>query len=133
LRSLAHGIFPPLLLTGGLRDALPGVAAHAPIHVEVGEVTADRFDRQIEAAVYFCCAEAVQNAAKHAGSDAHVTLDVRVEGETLILSVHDDGPGFDAATAVAGHGLTNMADRLGALGGTLSVSSNGTGTTVTGS
>jgi signal transduction histidine kinase len=132
LRSLAHGIFPPLLLTGGLRDALPGVAARAPVHVEVGEVTADRFDRQIEAAVYFCCAEAVQNAAKHAGSDAHVTIDVRDSGGALTLTVHDDGPGFDAATAVAGHGLTNMADRLGALGGTLSVSSNGTGTTLTG-
>jgi signal transduction histidine kinase len=132
LRSLAHGIFPPLLLTGGLGDALPGVAAHASIHVEVGEVTADRFDRQIEAAVYFCCAEAVQNAAKHAGSDAHVTIDVRVDDGTLTLAVHDDGPGFDAATAVAGHGLTNMADRLGALGGTLTVRANGTGTTVTG-
>jgi signal transduction histidine kinase len=132
LRSLAHGIFPPLLLTGGLRDALPGVAARAPVHVEVGEVTADRFDRQIEAAVYFCCAEAVQNAAKHAGAGTLVTIDVREAGGTLTLTVHDDGPGFDAATAVAGHGLTNMADRLGALGGTLSVSSNGAGTTVTG-
>ena len=55
----------------------PGSPPTPPIHVEVGEVTADRFDRQIEAAVYFCCAEAVQNAAKHAGSDAHVTIDVR--------------------------------------------------------
>ena len=66
--SLAHGIFPPLLLTGGLRDAIAGIAAHAPVHVEVGVVTGDRFDRQVEAAVYFCCAEAVQNAAKHAGA-----------------------------------------------------------------
>jgi signal transduction histidine kinase len=132
LRSLAHGIFPPLLLTGGLRDALPGVAAHAPVHVEVGDVTGDRFDRQIEAAVYFCCTEAVHNAAKHAGSDAHVTIEVHDTGDALSLTVHDDGPGFDAATAAAGHGLTNMADRLGALGGTLAVSSNGTGTTVTG-
>jgi len=132
LRSLAHGIFPPLLLTGGLRDALPGVAAHAPTHVEVGEITADRFDRQIEAAVYFCCAEAVQNAAKHAGSDAHVTIDVRVDEATLTFTVHDDGCGFDAATTIAGHGLTNMADRLGALGGTLDVTSDASGTTIAG-
>ena len=132
LRSLAHGIFPPLLLTGGLRDALPGIAAHAAVRVEVGVVTGDRFDRQIEAAVYFCCTEAVQNAAKHAGAGAHVTIEVRDNGDGLSLTVHDDGPGFDAATAVAGHGLTNMADRLGALGGTLSVSSNGTGTTIVG-
>ena len=74
----------------------------------------------------------MQNAAKHAGAGAHVTIEVRDTGEGLALTVHDDGPGFDAATAVAGHGLTNMADRLGALGGTLPVSSNGTGTTVVG-
>jgi signal transduction histidine kinase len=132
LRSLAHGIFPPLLLTGGLRDALPGVAAHAAVRVEVGEVTAARFDRQVEAAVYFCCAEALQNAAKHAGADAHVTIDVRAADGMLTVIVHDDGPGFDVAAAVAGHGLTNMADRLGALGGTLAVTSDATGTTVTG-
>jgi hypothetical protein len=59
----------PAAHRAALGDAPAGVAAHAPIHVEVGEVTADRFDPQIEAAVYFCCAEAVQNAAKHAGSE----------------------------------------------------------------
>ncbi len=133
LRSLAHGIFPPLLLTGGLRDALAGIAAHAAVHVEIGDVTAARYDRQIEAAIYFCCAEAVQNAAKHAGPAASVMIDVResAAGE-LTLTVHDDGPGFDVASAPAGHGLVNMADRLGALGGTLTVSSNADGTTVKG-
>ena len=134
LRALAHGIFPPLLLTGGLRDAIAGIAAHAPVHVEVGVVTGDRFDPQVEAAVYFCCAEAVQNTAKHAGPAAHVTIDVATDPvmQALVLTVHDDGRGFVPTAAAAGHGLTNMADRLGALGGTLQITSDRHGTTVTG-
>ena len=134
LRALAHGIFPQLLLTGGLRDAIAGIAAHAPVHVEVGVVTGDRFDPQVEAAVYFCCAEAVQNTAKHAGPAAHVTIDVATDSvmQALVLTVHDDGRGFVPAATAAGHGLTNMADRLGALGGTLQITSDRHGTTVTG-
>jgi signal transduction histidine kinase len=132
LRALAHGIFPPLLLTGGLADALTGVASHASATVRVHHVTRARFDPQVEAAVYFCCVEAVQNAAKHAGEGATVTIDVH-DGDGLTLRVHDDGAGCDLATVRRGHGFTNMADRLGALGGSLDVtSSRGLGTTVTG-
>jgi signal transduction histidine kinase len=132
LRTLAHGIFPPLLLTGGLADAVGGIASHASATVRVAHVTHARFDPQVEAAVYFCCLEAVQNAAKHAGDGATVTIDVRDDGG-LTLRVCDDGAGFDPATAPRGHGFTNMADRLGALGGSLDVSSApGRGTTVTG-
>jgi signal transduction histidine kinase len=132
LRTLAHGIFPPLLLTGGLADALTGIASHAAATVRVDHVTRARFDPQVEAAVYFCCMESVQNAAKHAGDGATVTIDVR-DGDGLTLRVRDDGAGFDPATAPRGHGFTNMADRLGALGGSLDVASSlGGGTTVTG-
>jgi signal transduction histidine kinase len=132
LRTLAHGIFPPLLLTGGLADALAGVASHAATTVRLGRVTLRRFDPEVEAAVYFCCLEAVQNAAKHAGRRAVVTIDVEDAGD-LTLRVRDDGTGFDRANVRDGHGFTNMADRLGALGGSLEVTSRpGCGTTVTG-
>src|SRR4029079_16970798 len=131
LRTLAHGILPPLLLTGGLADALTGIASHASATVRVHHVTRARFGPQVEAAVYFCCLEAVQNAAKHAGDGATVTIDVH-DGEGLTLVVSDDGAGFDPATAPRGHGFTNMADRLGALGGSLDVrSAPGRGTAVT--
>jgi signal transduction histidine kinase len=132
LRTLAHGIFPPLLLTGGLADALAGVASHAAATVRLGHVTRQRFDPEVEAAVYFCCLEAVQNATKHAGRRAIVQIDVEHAGG-LTMRVHDDGAGFDPTTARAGHGFTNMADRLGALGGSLEVTAKpGCGTTVTG-
>jgi signal transduction histidine kinase len=74
----------------------------------------------------------VQNAAKHAGRRAVVTIDVEHAGD-LTMRVRDDGAGFDPATAFAGHGFTNMADRLGALGGSLEVTAKpGCGTMVTG-
>ena len=71
LRELAHGIYPPLLRTRGLPEALQAAANRAvlPTNVEAGELP--RFDPDVEAAVYFCCLEAIQNAGKHAGADAH--------------------------------------------------------------
>ncbi len=95
--------------------------------------TLPRFDPDVEAAVYFCCLEAIQNAGKHAGAGAHVTVSVDyVDGE-LRFAVRDDGAGFDPVAAGDGHGFTNMADRLGAFGGTLHVDSElDSGTTVEG-
>ena len=93
-----------------------------------------RQPRQVEAALYFCCLEALQNAAKHAGAQR---VDVRLEQTgpdkgVLQLVVHDDGAGFDPAVASAGAGLSNMRDRLDAVGGQVSVESRpGDGTTMT--
>ncbi len=97
LRALAHGIFPPLLLTGGLADALAGFAAHSPAEVRIGRMVHHRFEREVEAAVYFCCTEAVHNSAKHAGPDAKVTVDVDASEGQLTFTVRDDGAGFDVA------------------------------------
>jgi signal transduction histidine kinase len=77
-----------------------------------------RYPAEVEAAVYFCCLEALQNAAKHA-SGAHVDVRVWEESGGLIFSVTDDGPGFDTEVAQRGHGFVNMADRLGAIGGSV--------------
>ena len=77
-----------------------------------------RYAPDIEAAVYFCCLEALQNAAKHA-PDAHVTVRVWEEPGGLLFTVADDGPGFDAGEGTAGHGFMNMSDRLGAIGGSV--------------
>jgi signal transduction histidine kinase len=84
----------------------------------------DGFGRQsaaVENTVYFCCLEALQNAAKHAGENA--TVDVRLasrDGEAH-FSVVDDGAGFDPANVVEGAGLGNIADRVAAAGGTLHI------------
>ena len=68
--------------------------------------------------MYFCCLEALQNAAKHA-PDARVELRLWEEAGGLLFTVADDGPGFDPERAQKGHGYVNMADRLGAIGGTV--------------
>ena len=87
----------------------------------------------MEAAIYFSCLEALQNAAKHAG-DATVELKLWTESGGLLFSVTDDGPGFDPAVARRGHGFVNMADRLGAIGGTVRWDSQpGHGASVNGS
>jgi signal transduction histidine kinase len=133
LRALAHGIYPPLLADAGLAEALRSAAGRSPLTVEVNVNGIARYPSEVEAAVYFCCLEAMQNAAKHADG-ANVQLSVAQEDGALVFDVSDDGPGFDVAAAVKGHGYTNMSDRLGALGGTVRwESSPGQGSHVRGS
>jgi signal transduction histidine kinase len=122
LRRLAHGIFPPLLTSGGLPDALPHAASRAALPTTVELTDVARYPTEIEAAVYFCCLEALQNAGKHAGPDATATVRVWRDGSELRFEVADTGPGFDpTGGASAGHGFVNMADRLGAVDGRLTV------------
>src|SRR5450755_4427605 len=118
LRELAHGIYPPLLADSGLGEALRAAAGRSPLAVRVRADQVGRYSAEIEAAVYFCCLEALQNAAKHAPGAA-VEVAVWEESGGLLFVVSDDGPGFDADKARQGHGFVNMADRLGAIGGTV--------------
>jgi signal transduction histidine kinase len=118
LRELAHGIYPPLLADSGLREALRAAASRCTIPVEVVTDGIGRYSPEIEAAIYFCCLEALQNAAKHA-PDASADLRLWLDAGGLLFSVSDNGPGFDAQKARGGHGFNNMADRLGAIGGTV--------------
>ena len=118
LRELAHGIYPPLLAGGGLGEALRAAGNRSPLPVTVTTGGIGRYTPDIEAAVYFCCLEALQNAAKHA-QGARVHVRVWEESGGLLFSVADDGPGFDPPRARSGHGFVNMADRLGAIGGTV--------------
>jgi signal transduction histidine kinase len=118
LRDLAHGIYPPLLMDNGLPEALRAVGSRCPLDVDTSVDGIGRFSADIEAAVYFCCLEALQNAAKHA-PESHVQLRVWEEEGGLLFTVSDDGPGFDPKVAQAGHGFMNMSDRLGAIGGSV--------------
>ncbi len=132
LRDLARGIYPPLLADKGLLSALEGQARKAPLPVEVQAQGIDRYPQEIEAAAYFSCLEALQNVAKYAqASRAVVTLS---DGDgRLRFEVADDGLGFDPSDVGYGTGLQGIADRLGALAGTLTVTSSvGNGTTVAG-
>jgi signal transduction histidine kinase len=133
LRDLAHGIYPPLLADSGLGEALKAAGRRSPLPVAVSADGTGRYSLEIESAIYFCCLEALQNAAKHARG-ASVAIRVWEESGGLLFSVTDDGPGFDADAARQGHGYVNMADRLGAIGGTVRwESQSGTGSRITGS
>ena len=118
LRELAHGIYPPLLMDSGLVEALKAAANRSPLAVGVVAEGIGRYPTEVEAAVYFCCLEALQNAAKHA-PEATVELRLWEESGGLLFAVKDDGPGFDVEHATRGHGFVNMSDRLGAIGGTV--------------
>ena len=133
LRDLARGIYPPLLADRGLGVALVSQANKATVPVSVDADGISRHPQDIEAAVYFCVLEALQNVQKYAHA-THVVVRLREEGESITFSVVDDGQGFDVASMKRGAGLTNMEDRLDALGGELHISSSiGHGTAITGS
>ncbi|MDX6688574.1 MAG: hypothetical protein QOG15_31 [Solirubrobacteraceae bacterium] len=133
LRELARGIYPAILENDGLPAALREAAKRAMTPTEVECAGAGRYSSELEAAVYFCCLEALQNAAKHAGEGARVQITLRDGDGALAFAVSDDGKGFEHAGASVGAGLQNMTDRIGALGGTLRIdSTRGEGTSITG-
>jgi signal transduction histidine kinase len=130
IRRLAHGIYPPLLVSGGLTEALPTLAARAAVPVQLDLQGLGRYPTSTEAALYYCCSEALQNAAKHGGPDTAVTVTAHADDQMLNLAISDTGRGFDPATI--GHGLINMTDRLSAIGGALVIdTAPGRGTRIT--
>jgi signal transduction histidine kinase len=125
LRDLAQGIYPPILRQRGLVEALRQ-------HSAVTATEVKRYEPELEAAVYFSCLEALQNAAKHA--QATMTTIELVEGDgELRFEVRDNGAGFETERIKPGSGLQNMEDRIRSLGGVLTIQSNPSqGTTVAG-
>jgi signal transduction histidine kinase len=132
LRSLAHGIYPPLLSSAGLGVAMSAACRRAPLPASLEADGVGRHAPEIESAVYFCCLEALQNAAKYAGTDASAHVRIWQDAGGLLFEVSDDGGGFEAGQQPDGAGLTNMRDRLGAVGGTLRVESDDHGTRIHG-
>jgi signal transduction histidine kinase len=132
LRDLARGIYPPLLADRGLAAALEAHATRATLPVEVEADGVGRYAPEVEAAVYFCVLEGLQNVQKYAGASRATVRLWEGEGK-LAFEVQDDGGGFDPTATRGGSGLTNIADRLDALGGGLDISSApGRGTRLTG-
>ena len=133
LRELAHGIHPPVLTDGGLVAAVEARAGRMPLGVTVqadDTIRHRRFAADVEAAAYFVACEALTNVVKHAdAADAVVTL--TAGNGRLRLQVSDDGAGVNGSGG-KGQGLTNLRDRVEALGGQLTVEPGpGGGTTLT--
>jgi signal transduction histidine kinase len=126
LRELAHGL-PPAQLDAGLGPALGELARCVPVRVEV-KAPGERFDRGLETAAYFIACEGLTNAVKHADA-TRIVLSAARENGKLVVSVTDDGAG--GATPTPGSGLSGLADRVAAYGGSLRIESDlGVGTTL---
>jgi signal transduction histidine kinase len=118
LRDLAHGIHPALLSQGGLAAALDDVAERLPLPVRV-TAPAARAGPAVEATAYFVACEALTNVVKHARANS-ATVVVGMDESWLNLEIADDGVG---GAGPAGQGLANIADRVHALDGEVTVDS----------
>lgn len=121
LRDLAHGVYPTVLTQHGLVAAVAAAADRSGVEVRLALADIGRHSADVEAAVYFCILEALQNANRHAAASM-IEVRLAMDDGALALAVIDDGTGFDERSAT-GVGLENMADRLGSVGGALRVSS----------
>jgi len=116
----------------GVVPALRSACAHARLPIRFVDEGVGRHSATIESTLYFCCLEAVQNAAKHAGPDAEATVRLGSCDVGVWFCVEDDGVGF-AYPPEHGTGLAGLEDRVAALGGTLDIeTAPGRGTRVTG-
>jgi signal transduction histidine kinase len=130
VRSLARGIYPAPLADRGLVEGLRAAALRNPLPTTVLAAGVRRHSRTIESAAYFCCLEALQNAAKHAEGASSAVVELSDNG-SLRLEVRDDGAGFDPDEIASGVGFTSMRDRVAAVGGELAITSSpGRGTLV---
>jgi signal transduction histidine kinase len=119
LGEFARGVRPPQLTEAGLDGALKELVGTAAVPVELA-VCSGRFAPAVEAAAYFVCSEALANAGKYAAASA-AAIGVSDCGGKLVVTVDDNGVG--GARIGAGSGLVGLSDRVGALGGRLTVSS----------
>ena len=129
LRDLARGIHPAILTNRGLPAALQDLATRATVPVEVVASPDERLPGAVEAAAYFVVSECLANISKHAGAE-EATVAVSARDGVVTVEVSDDGVG--GAELNGGTGMQGLADRVGALRGSLAVDSPpGVGTRVT--
>jgi signal transduction histidine kinase len=134
IRALAQQIYPPLLAEEGLGAALRAAANRYPVRVRVECKLHGPRPAGLDAAVYRCCIEALDNVAAHAGPEAAAMVAVVDYDDELRFTVMDDGCGFDPLSTPDGPGFASIRDRVAAFGGSMSVdSSPGRGTIVSGS
>lgn len=134
LRSLLVDIYPANLDRTGLTTAITDLVAPLEPRAEVTVDVADLPDLTptIQAAIYRVAREALANVSRHADAE-HVVVDLHQRGPDVVLTVQDDGRGFDSGAVPPGHlGLQITSDLAATVGGRLTVTSApGRGTTVT--
>ncbi|MGZ4287879.1 MAG: sensor histidine kinase [Solirubrobacteraceae bacterium] len=120
VREIAQGIHPAILTQGGLGPALRTLASRSSVPVEVVVESEERLSEPVEVAAYYVAAEALTNAAKHAGASRTW---VRLERHDGLVHLHVTDNGVGGADPSAGSGLIGIRDRVEALGGSLAVRS----------
>lgn len=131
LRTLARGIYPSTLRDHGPAAALRTLALRSAVPIRVIDEGIGRASPVIEAAIYFCAREAIQNATKHAGPRASVTATLARRRGAIDLTISDSGVGMSPGAASTGIGVRGMHDRIEAVGGRLEIFSGpGLGTCI---
>jgi signal transduction histidine kinase len=120
VRELARGIHPAVLSKGGLAPALRALARRSALPVKLDLAVGGRLADHIEVGAYYIVSEALTNAAKHSRA-SEVEVSVQAHDGVLQLAIDDDGVG--GADPARGSGLTGLADRVAALGGTIAIAS----------
>jgi signal transduction histidine kinase len=131
VRELAHEIYPPLLLDRGLLDAIGAAASAAAIPTRVEPASLARYPDDLEATVYFCCVDALRGWAS--GTVEGATVRIWQDGPSLNFEVVYDGEDLDPHDVLPVSRVNSMQDRIGAVGGRLSVTASlASGTRVSG-
>jgi signal transduction histidine kinase len=130
LRSVTHLIYPAILDNEGLEAALRHAATRLGIRTSIEVDQEAALPAGVNAAFYFCCLEALDNIARHAGPDVHVSVRARTTSTEATFEVVHDGTGGAQGKLLDPAALQHIADRIEALDGHLEVDSSGTGTRV---
>jgi two-component system, NarL family, sensor kinase len=130
IRRVARGIYPQLVESESVVTAIRTRALGCPVPVDVSAANVGAYPPDVQAAVYFAAVEAITNAVAYAGP-GRIEVGITDTGDEIVVAVTDDGSGFDPGSTGEGVGLTNIRDRVEALGGKLMVrSALGAGTTI---
>jgi signal transduction histidine kinase len=121
LNEISHGLQPAVLNSEGLGTALRGLVRRCGVPVELNITGERRVAEPVEAALYYVASEALANVLKHAGAST-VRIDLSMDGDAVRLAIRDDGVG-GAGLQRGGSGLIGLKDRIGAVEGTLELSS----------
>ena len=126
--ALVAGAFPEVLADERLTRAIRRSAAVCGLPATVEAPEDADVPTEVAVAVFYCIREGLQNAAKHAGAGASVTVRLDVRSDVVHFEVVDDGLGFDAdVSAPTGHGLWSLRARMESVGGEIRLGSDGPG------